>query len=398
MRLPNDFLSRVLELSYGKMVYELSRQVHSWTDGYFVLETEDYDFDLEAFAAVGGCSLKMNSTVFGHSDTRWYDGRIVVTPVNALLEIEWRGNKFCVFRVTHDNGKRSLIVTEDAILAERFFEAVCKWNTDVRDSIVVANCGGFERDDELKRQIQGVQLSDLTLSEEMRANLRQNFNDFFASKELYAKYKIPWKRGVILYGPPGNGKTMVLKGMVNSLGVGCIYVRTLEMSHWSEQNTIAKVFERAREMAPCMVVMEDLDSMITQDNLSYLLNELDGFRPLEGVLTVATTNHLDRIDTALTERPSRFDRKIHFGLPELGDRIGLIQSFTADWEAPLKMTDEEATQIGGETEGFSMAALKELCISSLTMWMSDQVAGSMVNKMTHVVVVLRREMIKRDSA
>lgn len=397
MRLPTDFLSRVLELPYGKMVYELSRQVHSWTDGCFVLETEDYDFDLEAFAAVGGCSLRMNTSVFGHSDTKWYDGRIITNPLNALLDIEWRGNKFCVFRLTHDNGKRSFIVTNEALLAEQFFEAVCRWNTDVRDSIVVANCGGFERDDELKRQIQGTRLEDLTLSEEVRATLTQNFDEFFASKDLYSKYKIPWKRGVILYGPPGNGKTMVLKAMVNRLRVACIYVRTLEMSHWSEQNSIAMVFARAREMAPCMVVMEDLDSMITSENLSYLLNELDGFRPLEGVLTVATTNHLDRIDTALTERPSRFDRKIRFALPDQPERTSLISSFTAEWEEPLRLTPDQAIEIGAATEGFSMASLKELCISSLGAWMRDQVPGSMAEKMVQVIEILRQEMVKRES-
>lgn len=62
-------------------------------------------------------------------------------------------------------------------------------------------------------------------------------------------------------------------------------------------------------MAPCLLIFEDLDSMIDDDNRSYFLNEVDGMDSNDGLLMIATTNHFDRLDPGLSNRPSRFDRK-----------------------------------------------------------------------------------------
>lgn len=392
MKLPGDFISRVLSLPYGKMVYELSQQVHSWAGGWAVLETEDYDFKVEQFAEYGGCEIKVVASTHGHSEVEWLDQRIVSRPVNAVLEVTWRGHTFSIIRVMADGNKRSLVVSETPQIGENFFEAVCRWSTEVRDSIIVAGANGFERDDDLRRQIQEISLEGLVLSNELRRELYVNFEEFFNSKETYAKYGIPWKRGVILHGPPGNGKTMVLKAMLNRLKVAVIYVRTLETDDWREQQTISLVYKRAREMAPCMVVMEDLDSLIDKENLSYLLNELDGFRPMEGVLTVATTNHLDKLDSAITDRPSRFDRKILFGLPEKPERVALLQKYVAMWDEEIKPTPREIDKIADIVNGFSMAYLKELCISSLSAWMVHQRPGHMAQTMRETADLLRKQM------
>lgn len=62
-------------------------------------------------------------------------------------------------------------------------------------------------------------------------------------------------------------------------------------------------------MAPCLLIFEDLDSMIDDDNRSYFLNEVDGMDTNDGLLMIATTNHFDKLDPGLSNRPSRFDRK-----------------------------------------------------------------------------------------
>ena len=69
------------------------------------------------------------------------------------------------------------------------------------------------------------------------------------------------------------------------------------------------VFGKARQLAPCMLILEDLDSLITDQNRSFFLNELDGLEGNDGLLIVGTTNHFDRLDPGLSSRPSRFDRK-----------------------------------------------------------------------------------------
>lgn len=72
---------------------------------------------------------------------------------------------------------------------------------------------------------------------------------------------------------------------------------------------ISEVFRMARLQAPCLLIFEDLDSMITDMNRSYFLNEVDGMDGNDGLLMIGTTNHFDRLDPALSNRPSRFDRK-----------------------------------------------------------------------------------------
>lgn len=71
-----------------------------------------------------------------------------------------------------------------------------------------------------------------------------------------------------------------------------------------------EVFSKARLLAPCVLILEDLDNMINPNNRSFFLNQIDGITPNNGVLIIATTNYLEKLDPALSKRPSRFDRKL----------------------------------------------------------------------------------------
>ena len=72
---------------------------------------------------------------------------------------------------------------------------------------------------------------------------------------------------------------------------------------------MAAVFNKARQTSPCVLIVEDLDSLINDSNRSFFLNELDGLQGNDGLLVIGTTNHFDRLDPGLSTRPSRFDRK-----------------------------------------------------------------------------------------
>ena len=71
-----------------------------------------------------------------------------------------------------------------------------------------------------------------------------------------------------------------------------------------------QVFDKARQCAPCVIILEDLDSLINDRNRSFFLNQMDGLSGNDGLLVIASTNHFDRLDPALSNRPSRFDRKL----------------------------------------------------------------------------------------
>lgn len=73
---------------------------------------------------------------------------------------------------------------------------------------------------------------------------------------------------------------------------------------------MAEVFDKARQSSPCVIILEDLDSLINDKNRSFFLNQLDGIGGNDGLLVIGTTNHFNRLDPGLSTRPSRFDRKL----------------------------------------------------------------------------------------
>src|SRR3569833_3628666 len=131
----------------------------------------------------------------------------------------------------------------------------------------------------------------------MKANLMRDVHSFFDSRELYASLGVPWKRGVILHGVPGNGKTMSLKALINTLSkrtpaVPALYVKSLDTSIGPKQ-AISTIFWHARQMAPCLLVREVLDSLVQKETRSFFLNEVDGLEANDGILIVGSTNLLD---------------------------------------------------------------------------------------------------------
>lgn len=91
------------------------------------------------------------------------------------------------------------------------------------------------------------------------------------------------------------------------------FFRVLTHNHTSgymgEEGSMAAVFSKARQLSPCVIILEDLDSLINNSNRSFFLNQLDGLEGNDGLLVIGTTNHFDQLDPGLSTRPSRFDRK-----------------------------------------------------------------------------------------
>ena len=145
-----------------------------------------------------------------------------------------------------------------------------------------------------------------------------------------------------------------------------LYVRSLSSFRGSEYS-IKSIFSKARQMAPCFLVFEDLDSIITDDVRSYFLNEVDGLESNDGILMVGSTNHLDRLDPGLAKRPSRFDRKYYFPNPNRYERALYCDYWRKklldndDIEFPIRL-DEAIAHI---TQDFSFAYMQEAFVASL---------------------------------
>jgi AAA+ superfamily predicted ATPase len=222
--------------------------------------------------------------------------------------------------------------------------------------------------------------------------LKTDLEQFFASRATYERYRIPWKRGLLLVGPPGNGKTHAIKALVNWLRKPCFYVKSLTSKYYSDHDTIKRVFDRVRETVPALLILEDLDSLITDKNRSFFLNELDGFAANTGIVLIATTNHPERLDTAIVDRPSRFDRKYHFALPAPAERAAYIAHWNGTLEAELRLTEAGQSQVVAATDAYSFAYLKELFLSSLMRWINAPHAATMDEVMLAQTHVLREQM------
>lgn len=249
--------------------------------------------------------------------------------------------------------------------------------------------GGIVHDQQLFKDIKNATFDNLCLEENFLLQLKSEVSHFLNSKSIYEKYKLPWKRGIILMGPPGNGKTHFLKALINHSAMRCIYVK--------EWINTAKMFFAFRSLAPCIVVFEDLDSLVKSHNLSSFLNEMDGFANNNGLLFIATTNHPERIDSALLKRPSRFDRIYEFKLPSFSLRTNYFKTWNEQVDHEMKISEKEIKEIAKVTEGLSFASLKELWLSSMLEFVQHPVLGNMISCLKNNAIILKTQpTIHRD--
>jgi SpoVK/Ycf46/Vps4 family AAA+-type ATPase len=180
--------------------------------------------------------------------------------------------------------------------------------------------GEWASDPALDAEIGKASWDEVVLPEGLVREVRAATEGFFSRQEAYRSLGFAWRRGVLFVGPPGTGKTMITKAVAASVGeVPFLYVRDLS-GRRAEEHMIGEVFGRARKLAPCVLVFEDIDGFVDDRNRAVFLNELDGFKDNDGMLVLASSNHPERVDEALLKRPSRFDRVFRIGLPAEAQR------------------------------------------------------------------------------
>ncbi|HWF88524.1 MAG TPA: ATP-binding protein, partial [Pyrinomonadaceae bacterium] len=263
--------------------------------------------------------------------------------------------------------------------------------------ILVYHDGYFRKDKQLLNSIKSATFDNLVLPDSLKRQIENDFQQFFNSREVYERYRIPWKRGAIFIGPPGNGKTHALKALINQLGKPCLYIRSFKSEDDTDEYNMSEVFKRARMNAPCVLVLEDLDSMIDDDNRAFFLNELDGFDSNTGVVVLASTNHPEKLDSSILERPSRFDRKYYFQLPADAERRAYIEKWNCELQPEMRVTEKGIAHVVRDTHDFSFAYLKELFVTSMIQWLSSGSAGSMDDVLQGQTKLLREQMSSKES-
>jgi transitional endoplasmic reticulum ATPase len=177
-------------------------------------------------------------------------------------------------------------------------------------------------------------------------------------------------RGVLLYGPPGTGKTLLAKAVAKESEANFIQVKgpsLLSMWVGKSEEGVRKVFERARQVAPCVIFFDELDALasrrgvetgtkVTERVLNQLLAEMDGLEGLKDVTIIAATNRPDMLDPALL-RPGRFDRIILVDVPDAASRASIFKVHLK--QTPLA-PDVSVDELVKQTEGFVGADIEGL--------------------------------------
>jgi len=202
---------------------------------------------------------------------------------------------------------------------------------------------------------------------------------------IYSHMKAVPPKGILLYGPPGTGKTLLAKAVATESQANFISVKGPEfLSKWvgESEKAVRETFRKARQAAPCVVFLDEIDSIapvrggshdsnVTERVVSQLLSEMDGLESLHSVTVIAATNRPDIIDPGLL-RPGRFDRLVFVPLPDLDARKEILRIHTKG--KPLA-DDVKLDELAKKMDNFTGADIAAVCNEAVMLAIRDIVAS-----------------------
>lgn len=222
-------------------------------------------------------------------------------------------------------------------------------------------------------EVPNVSWQDIGGLDNVKRELQETVQYPVEHPEKFEKFGMSPSKGVLFYGPPGCGKTLLAKAIANECQANFISVKGPELlTMWfgeSEAN-VREIFDKARQSAPCVLFFDELDSMATQRGnsvgdaggaadrvLNQLLTEMDGMTAKKTVFIIGATNRPDIIDPALL-RPGRLDQLIYIPLPDEASRLQIFK--TCLRRSPISR-DVDLSALARYTRGFSGADITEIC-------------------------------------
>ena len=226
---------------------------------------------------------------------------------------------------------------------------------------------------EIMIDIPNINWEDVGGLEDIKSELREAVEWPLKYPKLFEKAGIRPLNGIILFGPPGCGKTLLAKAVASESKCNFITVKGPEiLSKWvgESQKSIREIFRKGRQASPSIIYFDEIDAItavrmsyettgsgVTSSIVNQILVEMDGLEDRKGVIVIASTNRPDLVDSALL-RPGRFDRLLYVMAPDLESRIKILEVHTHKMPLAKDVSLKHVAQI---TDGYSGADLENVC-------------------------------------
>ncbi|KAL1347366.1 hypothetical protein HN51_023464 [Arachis hypogaea] len=265
--------------------------------------------------------------------------------------------------------KMDVIDLEDESIDAEVLNSMAVTNEHFQTALTSSNPSALR---ETVVEVPNVSWDDIGGLENVKRELQETVQYPVEHPEKFEKFGMSPSKGVLFYGPPGCGKTLLAKAIANECQANFISVKGPELlTMWfgeSEAN-VREIFDKARQSAPCVLFFDELDSIATQRGssrgdsggadrvLNQLLTEMDGMSVKKTVFIIGATNRPDIIDPALL-RPGRLDQLIYIPLPDESSRLQIFKACLR--KSPISK-DVDLSALARYTHGFSGADITEIC-------------------------------------
>ena len=221
-------------------------------------------------------------------------------------------------------------------------------------------------------EVPDIRWKDIGGLEELKETLREAVEWPLTNSEDFKRIGIQPSKGILLFGPPGTGKTMLSKAVATESKANFISVKGSEiLSKWfgESERKIAEIFKKGKQASPCIIFFDEIDAIapmrgsaageprVVERMVNTLLSEMDGLEELRGVVVIGATNRPDLIDAALL-RPGRFDEVVLVPPPDEKARLEILKVHTKS----MALDDNvNLVDLSKKTEGYSGADIEALC-------------------------------------